>query len=225
VASIVDVQNVLVNHVAGDRVPLEVLRDGTPHRLHLTLPRSFDPQAIQSLPPASPGPSLASADVRKVAPVDLGWELKSTEVGPLVLQLAGGGVAANGHLEVGDLITSVNGQTVSTPGALYYELNRYAGGTEVSVGILRDGKRTAETVTLPKDFKPEVLDTSARGSDRPWDLEELSRHYRNQQESITAMNAEIRALKEELRALRGQNAPAAATDAGTETPPPPAAKP
>jgi hypothetical protein len=86
--------------------------------------------------------------------VDLGWKLQGSGRGVTVSNLGSGGVAAQGGLHDGDVITSINGQSVSSPRDLSFELNRLSPGSKVEFQLQRDGKSVTQMVTLPQTFKP-----------------------------------------------------------------------
>ncbi|MGM1029539.1 MAG: trypsin-like peptidase domain-containing protein [Actinomycetota bacterium] len=69
-------------------------------------------------------------------------------VGALVRELVDGGAAAAAGLQVGDVITSVEGQPVTGATDATAQVRAHAGGTTVTVTYLRDGQEAEAEVTL-----------------------------------------------------------------------------
>lgn len=68
--------------------------------------------------------------------------------GALISQLASGGPAAQGGLRPGDIVLSVDGREVESSEALPREIGRATPGSEVTLGILRDGSERSLKVTV-----------------------------------------------------------------------------
>jgi Do/DeqQ family serine protease len=68
--------------------------------------------------------------------------------GALVSQVRPGSAAANSGIKQGDVITAVNGQTVTDSAALRNEIGQKQPGTPVRLTLLRNGKEIAVTATL-----------------------------------------------------------------------------
>jgi VCBS repeat-containing protein len=68
--------------------------------------------------------------------------------GALVNQVQQGGPASKAGLQVGDLITSVNGQKVQSMDDLAAHVQGLGAGQKVTLGIVRDGRQQAITATL-----------------------------------------------------------------------------
>jgi S1-C subfamily serine protease len=79
--------------------------------------------------------------------------------GVMIIQVAQGGAASNaglrglsqtvdGDIILGDIITAVNGQRISGSDDLYKALDKYQIGDQVSVEIVRNGRRTTVPVKL-----------------------------------------------------------------------------
>ncbi|MGH9396015.1 MAG: DegQ family serine endoprotease [Terriglobia bacterium] len=81
--------------------------------------------------------------------------------GAIVEDVQSGSPAAKAGLKAGDVIRSVNGQTVTSFTALRYEIAEMNPGTEVTLGILRDGKPMTLKVTL--GTLPETASNSSSG--------------------------------------------------------------
>jgi hypothetical protein len=181
-----EVQQVLSGFGPGDHLTVEVMRNGSAERLTMTLPEDFDPKAPRTTTETEP--SLADVDTRMFSAVDLGWELKDSKEGPLVLMVHPNGAAHAGNLKAGDIITTIDDHVVSTPGAVSYELHRHPGGTAVNIGILRDGERTSERVTLPDTHQAQLLEGDAAAAQQTADLD--------------ALREEIQQLRQEIQELR-----------------------
>jgi serine protease Do len=133
-----------------------------------------------------------------VTPVELGWELKDTPEGVMILQIQADGVAHDSKLEAGDIIETVDGRPVTTPGALFYELHRHAPGTSTAIGIMRNGQRRTERIRLPETHTAEVLSgTAATGVTGG-----ISSAPIGQAPTLESLQAEIQALRAEIEALR-----------------------
>ena len=109
---------------------------------------------------AANGQEVTLSVVRKdqQAPVDIRFtpslsaDQLATETHPLVLDVSAGSPAANGGLQIGDLITSFNGESVSD----YPQLQQLTGQNLdklVKLGVWRDGERIELTVT-PRSNPP-----------------------------------------------------------------------
>lgn len=186
VASPAEFQQALAGFHPGDHLVAEVMRNGSAERVTLTLPEDFDPKAPRPLTHTTP--SLANVDTRMFAPVELGWDLKDTKEGPLVLVVHAKGPAHDGQLEAGDIITTIDDHAVSTPGAVFYELNRHPAKTAVNIGLLRDGERMSKKVVLPESHHPQLLESDAATS--------------QQATEIQALREEIRQLRQEIQEFR-----------------------
>jgi putative serine protease PepD len=68
--------------------------------------------------------------------------------GALVNQVQQGGPAAKAGLQVGDLITNVNGQKVQSMDDLAAQVRVLGAGQKVTLGIVRDGRQQTITATL-----------------------------------------------------------------------------
>jgi putative serine protease PepD len=68
--------------------------------------------------------------------------------GALVNQVVQGGPASKAGLQVGDLITSVNGQKVQGMDDLAAQVRVLGAGQKVTLGVVRDGKQQTITATL-----------------------------------------------------------------------------
>jgi len=86
----------------------------------------------------------------------------STAMGAVVTQLDPDSPGAKAGLQVGDVITQINGEKVSDSGELQVYVSQQKPGTKVELTVLRDGKTTTVPVTL-EELKP----SSERSSNSP----------------------------------------------------------
>ena len=77
-----------------------------------------------------------------------GVGLEKHEVGARVFSVGNGSTAAGVGMAVGDVILTVNDQTISTPEAVVAEISGYRAGQSVRMEILRDGERRAIQAAL-----------------------------------------------------------------------------
>jgi serine protease Do len=75
------------------------------------------------------------------------FDLKNAS-GAVVSQVEPDSPGAKAGLKVGDVITAMNGRTVSDPGELQVEVGQSKPGTKVDLTVMRDGKTTQVPVTL-----------------------------------------------------------------------------
>lgn len=68
--------------------------------------------------------------------------------GARVVDVVEDGPAAGSQLRTDDVITAVDGRSVTDPGSLSATVREYAGGTEVELTVERDGEEFRETITL-----------------------------------------------------------------------------
>jgi len=113
---------------------------------------------------------------------NLGMTLQSTNRGVLVSNVASGGVAARGSLQQGDVITAINGQTVSSPRDVNSVLNGLAPNSSIQLQILRNGQTMTQTVTTP------AMQQSARQQQQqaPRTAEQIAEENRALQAEIDA---------------------------------------
>lgn len=78
----------------------------------------------------------------------LGVATQQDADGVKITQIASGSAAEKAGLEVGDVITSFNGRSISTPTALGTAVANLQPGDRVSVEVSRNGARNTVTVTL-----------------------------------------------------------------------------
>jgi Do/DeqQ family serine protease len=93
--------------------------------------------------------------IQPVTP-EIAAKLKLPEVrGVVVENVASSSAAARAGLQPGDVIVAFNGQLVSSGNILRNQVAATSPGTEVELGILRDGREQKKSVTLG-EYKPPV---------------------------------------------------------------------
>jgi membrane-associated protease RseP (regulator of RpoE activity) len=83
-------------------------------------------------------------------------EYFGTKDGILVTNVEAETPAAKAGLKAGDVITSINGKTVSDPGQLIESVQSAAEGAELSIGYVRDRKPGTAKATLTPAEKPKM---------------------------------------------------------------------
>ncbi len=78
----------------------------------------------------------------------LGVEIKPDPKGALVTAAVAGSPAASADLKAGDVISSVNGESISGPMELSIKIRAMPPGATVSLGLLRDGAGRTAAVKL-----------------------------------------------------------------------------
>ncbi len=76
-------------------------------------------------------------------------------LGAIVAQVSSSSPAAAAGVKVGDVVTSLNGRTVESAGALQVDVAQMVPGTHVSLGIVRNGTAHVMDVTLG-EYKKDV---------------------------------------------------------------------
>jgi serine protease Do len=72
----------------------------------------------------------------------------SNNQGAVVTQVEAGSPGAKGGLKVGDVITGLDGQSISDAGSLQVEIGQKRPGTKIELQVVRDGKNTTVPVEL-----------------------------------------------------------------------------
>lgn len=109
------------------------------------------------------------------------FDLKNAS-GALVSQVEPGTPASKAGLKTGDVITGLDGKSVSDAGELQVEVGQKAPGTTVRLAVIRDGKSMTVPVTLESMNKSEETSASGETGKPRWGLglENLSPDTRQQ---------------------------------------------
>jgi C-terminal processing protease CtpA/Prc len=128
-------------------------------------------------------------------------DLPNTQ-GALINRVEGGSPADRAGIRRGDVIVRVDGNEIDDSSELIREMRGEDPGTRLSIVVLRDGARKTFQVTLasrPAEMDvPPVPDRVPAGEYR-----DLQRRLTTLEDQQRRLEAEIRALREELRARNG----------------------
>ena len=96
----------------------------------------------------------------------------SSAIGGVVTQVDPDSPGAKAGLQIGDVITEINGQKVSDAGELQVLVGQHKPGTKVSLTVLRDGKSMTVPVTLEEigSHSPDESATSQGQGKMRWGL-------------------------------------------------------
>lgn len=145
----------------GGTLTLDVLRDGEETTVEITLPESFDFQFIpRDLGRQNRGAMPGSGMMGAAQPTQLGVQFAiitpalaserglEVEEGALIEQVYEDTPAAEAGLQVGDIITAVDGDPVDQRRTLRERLLAFDEGEVVTLTVLRDGVELSVDVTL-----------------------------------------------------------------------------
>lgn len=109
------------------------------------------------------GVGVVSVAGRRISPQRgvLGIELGEDETGPTVVKVLPGSGAAEAGLQVGDIITAVGGEPVSTPKALVNRIGLFRPGDTLRLVVRRGEKQEEVEATLGNELTA-MLDRQAR---------------------------------------------------------------
>jgi S1-C subfamily serine protease len=180
VASPEELTDAVREHGPGDSVAIGRVRDGKEQRVNVLLEGTPSPRAPRA--PRAPSNYLDGAylgarietlgpDLAKYFDVD-------PDAGVLVVEVAPDSPASKVELKPGDVITTLNSDSVANPRALLAALDERKAGDQVTIGILRHGKSMSLQATLapapigdrmkrvmrlaPRDMDPMINDLRQR---------------------------------------------------------------
>jgi len=151
----------LAEHEQGETVNITVMRDGKRQRLEADLEK---PDLIVGVSPRWHDLGFSAFSARRprfgVQLVDVTPELRehlggSDEVGVLVSKVIPGTPAADGGIEVGDLIITLDGEAIENSRDLQRSVVDLE-GRDVEIEVVRNGRATTLRVTFPavEDTRP-----------------------------------------------------------------------
>lgn len=156
----------LVNEYSvGDAVVLGILRDGQTLELTLTFAERSEGMVAGDIP----GFSINPDDLEVMPPkARLGVAVDSVSeengAGAVILNVVPESPAAEGGIQVGDIIVSVDENTITNPTALIDIISEYEPGNTVTIELLRDDEPITVDVTLDA-APPRITLRGNHGSD------------------------------------------------------------
>jgi hypothetical protein len=128
--------------------PTPAITPALPNAMQTPTERTAEINESKSLP-------VVMTDVVSAVPLDAGFA--TTTNGVQVESVVPNGWAAQTGFLLGDLVKQVAGQNVVTVQGFYRVLHHYPPGTQVPILIARDNEPVTLQLTLPMNFKPELL--------------------------------------------------------------------
>jgi S1-C subfamily serine protease len=220
-----DLANTISAHKPGDKIMLQVERNGEERQLTCTLQRrpsnwarnqaedheEFGRKETENAEPnsergqrqygAAPSPFLG-VQTRELTP-SLKKRLNITaEEGIVVTEVVPHSPAAQAGLHKGDVITSANGKTVTEPQELRQVIQDAGPGGEVRLEVLRGSHQkdlTARLSESPVDFGTASRQRASRFSNQE------DSDYGNQNQEIQRLQQRLRQLERRVRELEQQN--------------------
>ncbi len=150
----------------------------------------------------------ASQDARIIPDVELGWALRDTDRGVVIVGMQASSPAARADFKIDDMFISVDDQPAATKKALFRQLHQHRAGETAKLTVRRGVNIKTIHIALPPDHRGLLAgDTPASevravhggaGGDAP----EILRRQAAQEELLEALVAEVKALRAEVAALR-----------------------
>jgi S1-C subfamily serine protease len=217
-----DLSNMIQERKVGDKVTLEIERDGKLMKKEAVLeeaPKGYF--AFPPLPPSPPYPPPIPPSPLKIAPkaylgvlVDTIPKGIESEKGAYIKRVEDGSPADKAGLKEGDIIISVDKERIFSPDDLVEVIGNRKPGEHVEIGFIRDKKESKCTVTLAKrkewtwywdwdDFSNyfelgrEKEETEKEFNKRMEDL--FERNKKEAEKEYSKMKKELEKAKEELR--------------------------
>lgn len=208
-----NIAETLANHAPGDTITVDLLRDGEPLTVEITLGRrASGPETIivpggpggRGMGPGGRGPGMmpqAGMGIFQRAALGITVERDAAAEGLRVTSVTEGSAAAEAGIVEGDIITHVDGEAVSTLRSIRAVLAALQAGDVVEVELLRDGEPLTLSVTLQPAARlfelPSSVTASAIGisfADGRLSIESLSEEHPlyaaglREGDAITAVN-------------------------------------
>lgn len=196
-----DLSNMIDNRRIGDKVNLEIERDGKLMKKEVVLEEA--PKGYFAFPPLPPYPPLLPPSHLKIAPkgylgilVDKIPKGIEPRKGAYVKRVEDSSPADKAGLKEGDIIISVDKEEIFSPDDLAEVIGNKKPGEQVEIGFIRSKKENRCTVTLEKRKEWTWY----------WDWDDFSRYFeferdraKEVEKEYTKMKKEMEKAKEELR--------------------------
>ncbi len=179
-----DLSNIIQNRKVGDKVILEIERDGRLMKKEAILeeaPKGYF--AFPPMPPSPPYPPPLPPSPFKIAPkgylgilVDTVPKGVEPEKGAYVKRVEDGSPADKGGLKEGDIIISVDKEKIFSPDDLVEVIGNKKPGEQIEISFIRDKKESKCTVTLAKRKEWTWY----------WDWDDFSKYFELEREKTKA---------------------------------------
>ncbi|MFL5242435.1 MAG: PDZ domain-containing protein [Gemmataceae bacterium] len=136
-----DLINMLENHKAGDKLKLQVRRDGKDEKVSVTL--GDRPARREGRPGGRRTGAQLGVVTRPLTPEDSDRAGVKADSGVIVMEVVSGSPAADAGLKPGDVITALDNKNISNPDDLREAIRQDEPGKEVTLKVAR-GKETKE---------------------------------------------------------------------------------
>jgi S1-C subfamily serine protease len=217
VGNLASLEQLLRGYVAGEQVIVAVERNGSIQKLTLTMPANLLAKTAETSTALStegqaaaaatgeasiePGGQPTEGSYRGVELpfVDLGWSLRNTPNGVLIIEIRKGPLSKD-ELKAGDVILGIDKNRVASPAAVNYELHRHKAEAIVEFELIRENRRVVKRVRLPQTHQALLLD--APPASAPADPSEEADLTPEEAAAVRALFDEIKELRAQIAELR-----------------------
>lgn len=152
VNSAAELMGAIAAHAAGDEIEL-VYRHGSEERTTTAILAAVDGRTLLGVQPYQDAPTQMRREAQppqaQEQPEEVPqFRVQVIEPGAQILEVMDGSPASAAGLEVGDVITAVNGEAVTGPDALVETIGGYAPDETVTLTVARDDEELSVDVTL-----------------------------------------------------------------------------
>lgn len=152
VNSAAELMKTIATHVAGDEIEL-AYRHGSEERVTTAVLAAVDGRTLLGVQPYQDAPTPMRREAQppqaQEQPEEMPqFRLQVLEPGAQIVEVMDDSPASAAGLEVGDVITAVDGEAVSSPEALVETIGGYAPGETVTLAVTRGDEELSIDVTL-----------------------------------------------------------------------------
>jgi serine protease Do len=135
----------VAKHKPGDKVKLDVKREGKEQEITVTLGRRPGPRPV----PTERAPAFLGLEARELTPPEKDRLGTSADSGALVIDVLPGSPAATAGIKTDDVITKVDGKAIASPMDLQEAVRDAGAGKQLNITIVR-GKESREVKATPQ---------------------------------------------------------------------------